>query len=37
MIGDRDLPTPHFPDFVSSHSAISASAAEVLKRNLLPV
>lgn len=26
------LPTPPFPDFVSSHSAISASAAEVLKR-----
>lgn len=26
------LPTPAFPDFVSSHSAISASAAEVLKR-----
>jgi len=26
------LPTPPFPDFVSSHSAISAAAAEVLKR-----
>ena len=26
------LPTPPFPDFVSSHSAVSASAAEVLKR-----
>ena len=26
------LPTPPFPDFVSSHSAISASAAEILKR-----
>jgi len=26
------LPTPPFPDFVSSHSAISASAAEVLNR-----
>lgn len=26
------LPTPPFPDFVSSHSTISASAAEVLKR-----
>jgi hypothetical protein len=26
------LPTPPFPDFVSSHSAISASAAEVLRR-----
>ena len=26
------LPTPPFPDFVSSHSAVSASAAEVLKQ-----
>jgi hypothetical protein len=26
------LPTPPFPDFVSSHSVISASAAEILKR-----
>jgi hypothetical protein len=26
------LPTPPFPDFVSSHSVLSASAAEVLKR-----
>jgi hypothetical protein len=26
------LPTPPFPDFVSSHSTVSASAAEVLKR-----
>ena len=26
------LQTPPFPDFVSSHSAISASAAEILKR-----
>jgi hypothetical protein len=26
------LPTPPFPDFVSSHSAVSASAAEVLSR-----
>jgi acyl carrier protein phosphodiesterase len=26
------LLTPPFPDFVSSHSAISASAAEVLRR-----
>jgi hypothetical protein len=26
------LPTPPFPDFVSSHSALSAAAAEVLKR-----
>jgi len=26
------LPTPPFPDFVSSHSAVSASAAEILKR-----
>jgi hypothetical protein len=26
------LPTPPFPDFVSSHSVLSAAAAEVLKR-----
>jgi len=26
------LPTPPFPDFVSSHSTISAAAAEILKR-----
>lgn len=26
------VPTPPFPDFVSSHSTLSASAAEVLKR-----
>jgi hypothetical protein len=26
------LPIPPFPDFVSSHSALSASAAEILKR-----
>jgi len=26
------LPTPPFPDFVSSHSVLSASAAEILKR-----
>lgn len=26
------LPTPPFPDFVSSHSTVSAAAAEVLKR-----
>lgn len=26
------LPTPPFPDFVSSHSTLSASAAEILKR-----
>lgn len=26
------LPTPRFPEFVSDHSAVSASAAEVLKR-----
>ena len=26
------LPTPAFPDFVSSHSAVSTSAAEILKR-----